>query len=75
MKDEHSPFNHDVLWAVYQSYTVHINIAVLSSTAPYYITEACQGIGRQDQQIKEPSTVLHVIQSAAAATEAANAIY
>jgi hypothetical protein len=74
MKDEHSPFNHDVLWAVYQSCTVHSNIAVLINSAPYYITEACQGIERQDQRIKGPSTVLHVTQIAAAA-EAANAIY
>jgi hypothetical protein len=74
MKDEHSPFKHDVLWAGYQRYTVHINSAILINSAPHYITETCQGIERQDQRIKEPSTALHVTQSVTAA-EAANAMY
>lgn len=49
------------------------HIAVFSSNAPYYITEACRGTERQDQRIKEVSTVQHVIQSVALA-EAANVI-
>lgn len=59
---------------MHQSYIVHVNIAVLTNSAPYYITEACQGTERQGQRIREPSTVLHVTQTAAPA-EAANAIY